>query len=462
MRYRLLCAGCVAAAVMPVFNIASAVPFMAGADISALPVLEAGGAEYFSQGVKRDAIDILSSHGVGWYRLRLFVDPANDSDPFVVNDLDYTIALAQRVLAAGGKILLDFHYSDTWADPGKQNKPAGWSNLSFSQLENRVRDYSREAIEAFANQGVLPDMVQVGNEISNGMLWSDGYVWTGGLHDQGFDRLATLLEAGIDGVKQGAGPGHEPQIMIHHDRGHDWGATSYYFDKLVERNLDFDVIGYSYYPKFHYDPDDGSGSVADVAENFNNTALTYGKPVVLVETGFPYRGQQYEPDYEFAVSEQGQRAFLEAMIDTVEAVPNGLGSGVFWWYADATPVSGLPVWEGGRYGLFDQNGEILDAALAFEVYLPENLPGDFNGDGMVELADYTIWRESLGAIDDTPINSAGDGDQGVDQGDFEVWKTNFGSSSATISSTASTVHEPASMLLLLIGSTSALWASRRI
>src|SRR5215813_569717 len=164
-------------------QLVNAQEFMAGADISSLKVLEDHGATYTDNGVPGNAIDILRDHGVNWFRLRLFVNPNSASDPFVINDLNYTIALAQRAKSVGAKLLLDLHYSDTWADPGHQTKPAAWSSLSFTDLVQRVHDYTRDAISSMNQAGVLPDMVQVGNEISNGMLWNSGYVWTGGTNN---------------------------------------------------------------------------------------------------------------------------------------------------------------------------------------------------------------------------------------------------------------------------------------
>jgi arabinogalactan endo-1,4-beta-galactosidase len=426
-----------------------AAEFMAGADISALTVHEQRGATYRDGGVTSDAIDILRDHGANWFRLRLFVNPNPAGDPFVANDLNYTIALAQRAKAAGAKVLLDFHYSDTWADPGKQFKPAAWNALSFDNLVSRVHDYTRDAVAAFHNAGVGPEMVQIGNEIANGFLWEDGRLWRAGVSEaQEFDNLAELLTAGINGAKAGAGPGHEPLIMIHHDKGAQWSTTSYYFNRLVARNVDFDVIGYSYYPKWHYNPTTGAGDIDDLRTNMNNTASTYGKPIVVVETGFASRGAQFEPDYEFDVSADGQKQFLETIIDVVGDVPNGLGQGLFWWYAEARPTSGLNVWEGGRYGLFDQNGNLLPAASAFEQFIAPILPGDYNRDGTVDAADYIVWRKSLGQ---TGQDLAADGDQSgeVDLVDYDFWRTHFGQTAATLSTTRS-VPEPMTLVLLVI------------
>jgi arabinogalactan endo-1,4-beta-galactosidase len=429
---------------------APAAEFMAGADISALTVHEQRGAIYRDAGTPGGAIDILRDHGVNWFRLRLFVNPNPASDPFVANDLNYTIALAQRAKASGAKLLLDFHYSDTWADPGKQTKPAAWAALNFNDLVNRVHDYTRDTVAAFGNAGVLPEMVQIGNEIANGMLWQSGYVWTGGSNDTGFNNLAALLNAGISGAKEGAGAGQEPLIMIHHDKGAQWSTTSYYFNKLVARNVDFDVIGYSYYPKWHYTPGTGAGDIGDLQTNLHNTANTFGKPIVIVETGFASRGAQFEPDYEFDVSEAGQQQFLETLVDTVQGVPDGLGQGVFWWYPEARPTSGLNVWEGGRYGLFDQNGNLLPAASVFEQFISSPLSGDFNQNGSVDAADYLVWRKSIGQTG-PGLAADGNDDQRVDHSDYAIWRARFGQTAGANSALdCLAVPEPGTAALLLI------------
>jgi arabinogalactan endo-1,4-beta-galactosidase len=400
---------------------------MAGVDISSLPVHEDHNAIYRDGGVAGDAIEIFTENGVNWVRLRLFVEPSNDNDDFVVQDIPYTIALAQRVKSAGAKVLLDFHYSDTWADPGKQHKPQEWLNLNYADLRQQVYDYTKASIEDFDQAGVLPEMVQIGNEISSGMLWNDdnrtasnsGYPWTGGSHNTGFDRLAGLLEAGIDGARDGAPDGKEPLVMIHSDKGAEWGTSRFFFDKLTDRNLDFDVIGYSYYPKFHYD--DGDGDVDAVTETLVNSADRYNKPVVLVEAGFPSRCPQCEPDYEFDVSPEGQAEYLRAMVDAVQSVPNNMGWGVFWWYAEARPTSGLNVWEGGRLGLFDQNGNALPALDAFN---DVNLPGDYTGDGLVNSEDLQRWASTFGATGNF-LAADGDEDGDVDGDDVLHWLRNY-------------------------------------
>ena len=431
---------------------AAAAEFMAGADISSVGVLEDYGAVYRDAGQAGDVVEMFAEHGVNWFRLRLFVNP-NGQD-VVVNDLAYTLNLARRAKAAGGKVLLDLHYSDTWADPAHQAKPTAWSTLSGTQLQQRVHDYTRNVVQAFRAEGLTPEMVQIGNEISNGLLWQDGYPWSGGSNNAGFDRVAALLNAGISGAKAGA-PGAEPLIMLHHDQGAKWATSSYYFNKLVARNVDFDVIGYSYYPKWHYDANNGSGSIEDLQENLNNTAAAYGKPVVVVETGFPSRGAQFEPQYEFPISAMGQQQFLQAVVNTVEQVPNGLGWGTFWWYPEARPVNGLSVWEGGRYGWFDASGNLLPTIAAFEGLNPQL--GDFNHDGAIDAGDLTLWQLQFGEADND-LSADGDGDGDVDGSDFLMWQRNVEPAEGL--SPVDSIPEPSVQLLLSLGVGGMAFAAR--
>ncbi|MEO8855069.1 MAG: glycosyl hydrolase 53 family protein, partial [Ginsengibacter sp.] len=169
-----------------------------GADISFLPQLEARGIKFSDNGIQKDVFEILKDHGFNYIRLRLFVDPANDSGYSPEKgfcDLPHTLEMAKRIKKAGMKFLLDFHYSDTWADPGKQYKPEGWKNLDFTDLAKKVFDYTTQVLETLQSQGTLPDMVQCGNEINHGILWPTGNV-------QNLDSLAILLNAGMAAVKK--------------------------------------------------------------------------------------------------------------------------------------------------------------------------------------------------------------------------------------------------------------------
>ena len=242
---------------------------MLGADISFLPELEQRGMKFADDKGQRDAIAILKDHGFNYIRLRIFNDPARDSGYSPGRgfcDLAHTLAMARRVKAAGLKLLLDFHYSDYWADPGKQYKPAAWRGEDFSQLQQSVYDYTRVVMDSLRAQGTLPDMVQVGNEINHGMIWPEGSI----RHP---DSLAKLIYAGIRGVKAvDAGC----PVMLHIALGGQNDESHFFLDNMLERQVPFDVIGLSYYPKWH-------GSLADLRYNVDDLARQYGKDIIVVE-----------------------------------------------------------------------------------------------------------------------------------------------------------------------------------
>lgn len=357
----ILVSGCTAPASLKTpEKTSSAIPFMAGVDISGLTVLEEDGAIYRDvDGASGDPIELFMKHGVNWFRLRLFVDPNHEG--MVVNDLPYTIDLAKRVKAAGGKLLLDFHYSDTWADPGKQFKPKAWEGLTFSQLTQQVEDYSQKVVDTLQAEGCMPDMIQIGNEITAGMIWPDGRLWVDeNQRDAEFDRLATLIKAGHRGISKAAADGQMPLIMLHNARGDRWDEMEYFFGMLLERDVPFDVIGYSYYPRYH-------GTMKQVRDSLRHSAETFMKPVVIVEIGYAFRGGPHEPQFdqlEYRVTPEGQAAFTHAVIDALRNTPHGLGAGVFWWHGEAIPTANHKAWSGGRLGLFDQEGKVLPALRA--------------------------------------------------------------------------------------------------
>ena len=184
--------------------------YAVGADVSFLPQAEQKGIVFKENGQPKPGLQIFKDHGYNWIRLRLFHTPTQ-----LPNDLAYTIAAAKDAKQLGFKFLLDFHYSDTWADPAKQFTPKAWEGMSHDQLVDAVFAYTRDTIAAFREAGVQPDMVQIGNEVIGGMIWPDGRL------PQNWDHFADLLKAGIRGVDAGRGDGPRPQIMIHIDRGGD-------------------------------------------------------------------------------------------------------------------------------------------------------------------------------------------------------------------------------------------------
>jgi beta-galactosidase len=242
---------------------------MMGADISFLPELEARGIKFSDNGVEKDPILILKEHGFNYVRLRIFNEPAREkgySPDKGFCDLEHTKQMAKRVKAAGMKLLLDFHYSDYWADPGKQFKPAAWENLSFPELKKALFDYTQKVIQALKDQGTTPDMVQIGNEINHGIVWPEGNV-------RNPDGLAQLLNAGTAAVKS-----VDPNVvmMLHVALGGQNHESVAFIDQMLARGVHFDVIGESYYPKWH-------GTLDDLRDNLHDLVRRYQKDVIVVE-----------------------------------------------------------------------------------------------------------------------------------------------------------------------------------
>jgi arabinogalactan endo-1,4-beta-galactosidase len=312
-------------------------------------------------------------------RLRIFREPIMVGSQ--VNDLAYTLELSQRIKNAGLGLLLDFHYSDGWADPGKQYIPAAWVDLPHEGLVGEVFQYTRDVIGAFREAGCLPDMIPVGNEINNGMLWDDGRV--GGEFDtpEQWDRFAELVRAGLDGVRATCQPEDQVLTMIHHAYGGDQPGCKKFFDNLLARGAEFNLVGLSYYPFWH-------GTFDDLRHNLAHLAGGYGKDIVVVETGFPHRPQCLpdpgDPDRHmlsleasktalpYPLSQEGQRDFLKELIRIIKDTPEGRGTGLFYWAPEHTEVKG---WEGPDEhdaaewyprALFDRDGEMTLGMTAFE------------------------------------------------------------------------------------------------
>jgi arabinogalactan endo-1,4-beta-galactosidase len=329
---------------------APAQSYAVGADVSFLAKCEQDGVVFKEAAQPMDALAILREHHYNWVRLRLFHDPAGSAEK-LPNDLSYTLALAKRAKSMGFHVLLDLHYSDSWADPGKQPIPVAWSNLTHEQLVKQVFSYTRDVITAFAHQGVMPEMVQVGNEITYGMLWPDGKL------PANWDDFAGLVKAGIRGVQAGRGHRHVPRIMIHIERSGDYNAAVEFFDNLIAHNVSFDVIGLSYYPYWH-------GGITAMRDNLDKLALRYHKPIIVAETAFNWKpGATPLKNADFPETPQGQEAFLRAVDAAVRAIPNGLGQGVFWWE---------PAVEGQlrERGFFDDEGNVLPVISAFDKPVP--------------------------------------------------------------------------------------------
>ena len=337
--------------------------FLVGGDISALARIEQAGGLFRQDGKPEDAIRILTGCGCNCFRLRLFVNPTYQN--VVVNDLPYTIHLARRIKAAGARLLLDFHYSDTWADPGHQEKPRAWQGLDFPALEHQLYTYTRDSITEMKRQEVLPDLVQIGNEITPGMLWPDGKLHGVGDPEEQWVKFARLVKAAVRGAREGAGA-EQLRIVIHVHCGGDRQKTRWFFGNLQEQQVSYDVIGLSYYPWWH-------GTLDDLKENLVGTARTFDKDVFVVETAYPYRPLRFTGNkgrnkeaFRWPQTPEGQAAFLKELVRAVRNTPGGRGIGVLWWYPESVPVEGLRIWHGGATALFDAGGNVLPAVAAFQ------------------------------------------------------------------------------------------------
>lgn len=337
---------CVFLAALCLSPAAPAQTYAIGADVSFLAKCEQDGLVFKEDGKPIDVLALLREHGYNWVRLRIFHDPSASADK-LPNDMDYTLALARRAKTMGFHLLLDLHYSDSWADPGKQPTPGAWKKLKHKQLVEQVFNYTRDTIAAFAREGVLPEMVQVGNEITNGMLWPDGKL------PDNWDNFADLLKAGIRGVNAGRGTQPKPRIMIHIDRSGDYPAAVWFFDNLIAHHVPFDVMGLSYYPRWH-------GDIAKLRGNLHDLALRYQHPIIVVEAAFNWTpGDFIGKKSDFQESPAGQADFLRAVDAAVRAIPQGLGQGVFWWEPAAEAELR------GR-SFFDNDGNVLPVIHALE------------------------------------------------------------------------------------------------
>jgi beta-galactosidase len=266
-----------------------------GADISFLPQMEARGMKFFENGEEKDLIQILADHGFNYIRLRVFVNPENEKGYSPVSGfcgLEYTKKMAARAKKYGMKLLLNFHYSDYWADPQQQNKPLAWKDLNFNLLKDSLKAYTKRVLIVLRDQGTLPEMVQVGNEINHGILWPDGHI-------SNPDNLAELLKAGVEGVRE-----VDPSIiiMMHLALGGQNREATFWLDNMIARGVDFDIIGLSYYPRWH-------GTLDDLKSNLNDLAGRYKKDLNVVEYS----------------------QFKKEIHDIVFNLPDNRGEGTFIW-----------------------------------------------------------------------------------------------------------------------------------
>lgn len=338
--------------------------FIRGVDLSMLQQIEVNNGIYKENEIAKDALQIFKDHNFNFVRLRLWHTPSGG-----YNNLEKTLLMASRIKSYGFKFLLDFHYSDTWADPAHQTKPSAWQNLSFQELKDSVYQYSYDVISALKNQNTLPDMVQIGNEITCGILWNDGRVCDQFNTPQQWTQLAELINDGISGINESLETGDTLKIMIHIDRGGDNNGSHWFFDHLLSENVNFDIIALSYYPWWQ-------GTLSDLEFNVNDLAQRYNKEIVLVETAYPWTLDWYDstqnivgepgqllPGYPATV--EGQTNFLNDLINIVQNIPGNMGAGLFYWAPEWISVASLgSPWE--NVTLFDFSGELLSSISVFD------------------------------------------------------------------------------------------------
>ena len=345
-----------------------------GADLSFTTQELAAGAKFTYRGRVQNPVTIMKENGANYVRLRVWVDP-----PAGYSDLASDLAMARTIKAAGMKIYLDIMYSDFWADPTKQNIPAAWTGQDLAQLTATVQSYTQQVIATFAKQGTPVDMVSIGNEIRNGILWPVGEVNDPSIPAD-YDNLATLLKAGVAGARAGNPSGHKLLIMMHYDQGGNNQLSQAFYQNLVSLGVPFDVIGLSYYPFFH-------GPISAMRQNVDALATQFHKPIIIAETQYAWtlaNGNSaigdstgdfvWEPSLlspGYPASPGGQLSFVTDELSILAQVPDGLGAGLFYWAPDWIPGVG---WEPGagvgspnvNLTLFNFQGTALPSIGIFE------------------------------------------------------------------------------------------------
>ena len=367
--------------------------FVKGMDLSTLLELDRCGAKYYDNGEERDLLAIMKSYDVDTIRIRLWNDPWSETGESYgagENDLKTSLEIAKRVTAAGFGVLLNFHYSDFWADPGKQIKPKAWADYGVKELEQAVYDYTLESMRTFLDAGVNITMVQVGNELSNGLLWPEGKV-------PNYDNIATFVNAGIRAVRKADAA---IPVMIHLDNGGNNALYREWFDNFTKRGEDFEIIGLSYYPFWH-------GSLQMLNDNMNDIAERYGKDLVIAEVSMGYTMEDYKnyeklsdeerkgyatrpalvEKIEYPMTKQGQYDFMEDFLNRISHIKGGKGKGFFYWEPAWIPVPGSG-WatpaslkymndpgpcgnEWANQALFDYDGNALPTLSLIRDFKPE-------------------------------------------------------------------------------------------
>lgn len=304
--------------------------FAKGADISWVTQMESSGVKFYDKaGTQQDLFALMKSLGFNSIRLRAWVNPTDGW----CNTADL-IAKALRAKNAGMKIMIDFHYSDSWADPGKQFKPAAWTSLDFATLTSTLHDYTASVMNTLKTNGITPDWVQVGNETNDGMLWEAGRA------SKNMANFAALVKAGYSAVKSVSST---TKVIVHISNGYDNSLFRWMFDGLKANGAQWDIIGMSLYPS----TDNWATLNSQCLANINDMVARYSTPCMVVEVGMN------------ASATTTARSFLTDIITKTNAVASGNGLGVFYWEPEAYN------WQGYGLGAFDNDGKPTIALDAF-------------------------------------------------------------------------------------------------
>ncbi len=303
-----------------------------GADISWLTQMEASGRKFYnSSGTEQDCMQILKDLGMNAIRLRVWVDPSNGW-----NNTADVVAKALRAKNLAMKIMIDFHYSDSWADPGKQTKPSAWAAQDFSTLKQSLTTHTTSVLNALKTNGIVPTWVQVGNETNDGMLWPDGKASTN------MSNFAQLVIAGYNAVKA---VDASIKVIVHISNGYDNNLFRWIFDGLKNNGAQWDIIGMSLYPN----ASNWSTLNSQCLNNMNDMVSRYNKDIMVLEVGMSW-------DQATACN-----SFLTDLIVKVKSVSGGKGIGVFYWEPEA-----YNNWQSYTLGAFDNSGKPTAALSAFK------------------------------------------------------------------------------------------------
>ncbi|WP_312371219.1 glycosyl hydrolase 53 family protein [Lachnoclostridium sp.] len=344
--------------------------FYKGMDISFLP-------ELLKEGMQIKDFDdtiiepfaLVGKYGVNAIRLRIWNNPEHVPESKGYCSLAHTIEMAKKIKAHGMSFLLDFHYSDYWADPAKQNKPKAWANLSFEELEEVVYTYTRDTLLSLQAEGVLPDQVQIGNEIRSGLLFPDGEL-------PDYASMVRLVNSGIRGARAVA-DSNVLKVMLHLDQGGRYFYISEWFTKAIASGLmDFDLIGLSYYPFWH-------GNFTDLRETLLRLTREYNKPIMIVETAHAWRrskngfiDEAQERIAGVPASKEGQKKVLDLVMNIVASLPENRGLGVYYWEPLCLPRPGQSGWS-ENMGLLDEGGKVMEGIRSFQFTRQQKRYGEY-------------------------------------------------------------------------------------